>query len=364
VADVILREVCKEYSGGTEAVKNLNLECKDGELLCLLGPSGCGKSTTLRMIAGLEYATKGEIYIGNRLVNDLPPRDRDIAMVFETYALYPHLSVYGNIAFPLRVSGLPKKEIDRKVRDVAALLEIEDILPYGIRGLSDGQKQRVSIARALVRKPSVLLMDEPISHLDTNLRTRLRGELKRLQRELKITCIYVTHDQVEAMALADRIAVMNFGELQQIGTPEELYNHPANEFVAGFIGEPPMNFFEATVLEEGGKLKLLLSSAVVDVPREVAEALRTQETREVRVGIRPTDVLIFGEKVPDSIKVKVYFVEPRGDETEVIVMLPGGDTFRILITGSFLQQEGDNAWLKVKEGRLHIFEKTTGKALL
>jgi len=365
MADVILKEVWKEYAGGTEAVRDLNLKCEDGEFLCLLGPSGCGKSTTLRMIAGLERVTRGEIYIGGRLVNDLPPRDRNIAMVFETYALYPHLSVYNNIAFPLKVSGYPKVEIDRKVREVAELLEIEDILPYGIKGLSDGQKQRISIARALVREPHVLLMDEPISHLDTHLRTRLRGELKRLQRNTGVTCIYVTHDQIEAMALADKIAVMNFGELQQVGTPDELYNYPANEFVAGFIGEPPMNFLDGRILEENDNLWLFLSSSKVKLSEEVASALRGRErVDEIRVGIRPTDVLILRGETPNCIKARVYLIEPRGDETEVNVTLPGGDLLRVLVTGSFRGEEGESVWLEIKEGKLHVFDRSTGKALV
>jgi len=365
MADVVLKEVWKEYPGRVEAVRNLNLRCEDGEFLCLLGPSGCGKSSTLRMIAGLERVTRGEIYIGGRLVNDLPPRDRNIAMVFETYALYPHLSVYDNIAFPLRVGGYPKREIDKKVKSVAGLLEIENILFRGIRGLSDGQKQRVSIARALVREPSVLLMDEPISHLDTHLRTRLRGELKRLQRDTRVTCIYVTHDQIEAMALADRIAVMNFGELQQIGTPDELYNHPANEFVAGFIGEPPMNFLDGSISEESGDLWLFLSKSKVRLPRELARVLEKRgKVNEIRVGIRPTDILVLREETPNRIKAKVYIIEPRGDEVGISFVLPGGELLRVLVAGDFRAAEGEELWLEVKEGKLHLFDKSTGRALV
>ena len=238
MADVKLQNLWKIYGGTVVAVKDFTLQCHDKEFLCLLGPSGCGKSSTLRMIAGLEPVTSGEVFIGGRNVTAVPPKDRDIAMVFENYALYPHLSVYDNFAMPLKVRGFSKTEIDQKVRQAADILHMTDLLDRRTVRLGGGQKQRVGIGRAIVRNPAVFLMDEPISHLEAQLRAQMRVELKRLHIEVEATTIYVTHDQLEAMALADRIAVMNFGVLQQVGTPAELFDQPANQFVAGFIGLP------------------------------------------------------------------------------------------------------------------------------
>lgn len=267
------------------------------------------------MIAGLEQISKGEIYIGERPVNDVPPKDRNIAMVFETYALYPHLSVYGNIAFPLRIRNFSRSQTDKKVREIAEMLDMSDFLSKRVRGLGDGQKQRVSIARALVREPEVFLMDEPISHLDAKLRARMRGELKRLRRETGITCVYVTHDQIEAMALGDKIAIMNFGVLQQVGTPEEVFDHPATEFIAGFIGEPPMNFLDCALAREKGDLLLVSPSFKIHLPEEAKKTIEQKDIpSEVRMGIRPTDIEVWREKSElDSIKTEVYTVEPRGD---------------------------------------------------
>ncbi|MBC7189910.1 ATP-binding cassette domain-containing protein, partial [Candidatus Aerophobetes bacterium] len=246
MAEVILKGVYKRY-GRVEAVKNLNLHIKDKEFFCLLGPSGCGKSSTLRMIAGLEEISEGIIKIGNRIINNLEPKDRDVAMVFENYALYPHMTVYENLSYPLKGRGMTSSEIDKRVRYIAGLLQIAELLDRKPRQLSGGQKQRVALGRAIVRNPQVFLMDEPISHLDAKLRTLMRAELKRLQRELNTTTIYATPDQREAIAMADTIAIINKGEIQQIGTPLEIFNFPANEFVAGFTGEPPMNLFDCSV---------------------------------------------------------------------------------------------------------------------
>ena len=238
MARVKLENVWKKY-GDVEAVRNVTLECRDKEFLCLLGPSGCGKSSTLRMIAGLEYVTEGKIYIGDRCVNEIDPYKRDIAMVFESYALYPHKKVYDNMAYPLRVQKYKEDEIKMRVGRAAEILDIKELLDRWPRQLSGGQKQRVAIGRAIVRDPKVFLLDEPISHLDAKLRTHMRGELKRLHRDLDATMVYVTHDQLEGMTMADRIAVMNLGQLQQVGTPDEVFNHPKNKFVAGFIGGSP-----------------------------------------------------------------------------------------------------------------------------
>ena len=234
------------------AVKDLNLVCEQGEFVALLGPSGCGKTTTLRMIAGLEEITDGEIYIGERLVNKLHPKDRNIGLAFEDYAMYPPLNVYDNVAFNLRAKGVDKAEIDRKVREIAPLMQINDLLDKMPVKLSGGQKQRVNIARAIIREPELLLMDEPLSHLDGKARQAMRTEIKRLINKIKCTTVYVTHDQLEAMSLADKIAIINFGVLQQFGTPTEVYDDPANEFVASFIGEPPMNILETTIIDKNG----------------------------------------------------------------------------------------------------------------
>ena len=246
MATVTISDVWKYY-GKTMAVKELNLEIKNNEFMCILGPSGCGKSSTLRMLAGLEFISSGDIYFDDVRVNDLPPRDRDIAMVFENYALYPHKTVYENMANPLKLRRTPKDEIERRVRRAAEILEIDPLLGRKPVELSGGQKQRTAIGRAIVREPKVFLFDEPIAHLDAKLRSHMRGELKHLQRDLETTTVYVTHDQLEGMSMADRIAVMHEGVLQQLGTPEEIYNQPANEFVAGFVGEPPMNFLDCTL---------------------------------------------------------------------------------------------------------------------
>ena len=364
MAEVVLKGVCKNY-GEVEAVKNVDLRCEDGEFTCLLGPSGCGKSSTLRMIAGLEQISKGAICIGERRVNDVPPKDRNIAMVFETYALYPHLSVYGNIAFPLRIRNFSKSQIDKKVKEVAEMLDMNDFLPKRVRGLGDGQKQRVSVARALVREPEVFLMDEPISHLDAKLRTRMRAELKRLQRETGITCVYVTHDQIEAMALGDKIAIMNFGVLQQVGTPEEVFDHPATEFVAGFVGEPPMNFLDCTLERENGDLLLASPSFKVYLPKEIKNTIEQKVVpSEVRMGIRPTDIEVWRENSePDSIKAEVYTIEPRGDGLILTVKL-GKNLIRIECSEEFESRIGDMIWWNPEKERIHLFDKATGVSLI
>ena len=247
MSSVTLKNICKSYSNGFNAVKNVNIDIKDKEFVVLVGPSGCGKSTTLRMIAGLEEISSGELHIGDRLVNDVDPKDRDIAMVFQNYALYPHLSVYDNMAFALKLRKLPKDEIDKKVKEAAKILDLEKVLDRKPKALSGGQRQRVALGRAIVRNPQVFLMDEPLSNLDAKLRTSMRTEISKLHKSLGTTFIYVTHDQVEAMTMADRIVVMKDGIVQQIATPQEIYDNPANMFVAGFIGAPQMNFINVSV---------------------------------------------------------------------------------------------------------------------
>ena len=282
MSDIALHDVTKRYPDGTEAVKQLNLEIKDGEFMILVGPSGCGKSTALRMIAGLEDISDGELRIGENTVNDLAPKDRDIAMVFQNYALYPHMSVRENMAFPLRLAGVDDSEVKTKVEDAAKVLDLEQHLDRKPANLSGGQRQRVAMGRAIVRDPSAFLMDEPLSNLDAKLRVQMRTEVSRLQADLGTTTVYVTHDQTEAMTLGDRVAVMRGGVLQQVGTPADLYNEPDNLFVAGFIGSPAMNFMAATI--EGGRVKLPFGE--VELPSEHADKLGSHSGKVV-AGIRP-----------------------------------------------------------------------------
>jgi multiple sugar transport system ATP-binding protein len=294
VAGVQLDRITKVYAGGARAVSELSLEIADGEFLVLVGPSGCGKTTALRMIAGLEEITEGELRIGDRVVNHVPSRDRDIAMVFQSYALYPHLSVYDNIAFGLKLRKAPKDEIDRRVREAARSLDLEDYLDRKPRALSGGQRQRVAMGRAIVRQPAAFLMDEPLSNLDAKLRVQTRAEIARLQRELATTTIYVTHDQVEALTMGDRVAVMRKGELQQVAPPQELYDRPVNLFVGGFIGSPAMNLFEATLRSDGADgLRVDLGTQALSLDPELVRAragLRAYVDRPVILGIRPEDL--------------------------------------------------------------------------
>lgn len=295
MAKVVLEKVHKNYGSQEDAVKGASFTCNDGEFLVLLGPSGCGKTTTLRMITGLETITSGKIIIGDQVVNDLSPQERNVAMAFETYALYPPLTVYENIAFPLQVMKLSKDEVDKRVRNVADSLSITDILNAMPDSLAGGQMQRVSLARALVRDPTVFLMDEPLSHVDADVRHRARAEIKHMQAVSGKTVIYVTHDQIEAVALADRIIVMDLGVIQQIGTSLELYYEPVNLFVAGFIGEPPINIIESKTSVVDGKLRLAWSSDddialyydIRDIPNGAMEALNAYDGREILIGIRP-----------------------------------------------------------------------------
>jgi multiple sugar transport system ATP-binding protein len=293
VADIVLEDVWKIFDDGTEAVRALDLSIADGEFIVLVGPSGCGKTTALRMIAGLETVSKGEVRIADRVVNDVPPKQRDIAMVFQNYALYPHMSVFDNMAFGLKLAKVPKDEIQRRVQEAATILDMENLLQRKPAALSGGQRQRVAMGRAIVRHPRAFLMDEPLSNLDAKLRVQMRSEISRLQDELGVTTIYVTHDQVEAMTMGDRVAVIRKGELQQVDAPETLYEQPANLFVAGFIGSPAMNLFEATVERADGGLVAHLGSQRLPIPDDVLAnrpALRAYEGRSVVLGIRPEDM--------------------------------------------------------------------------
>jgi ABC-type sugar transport system ATPase subunit len=314
VASVELKNVWKKY-GDVVACQDVSWRCEDGEFFSLLGPSGCGKSSTMRMIAGLEAITSGDLLLDGRRVNNLPPKDRNVALVFENWALYPNMSVYDNIAFPLWVRKMPKDQIEEKVNWAARFLHLEDVLKQNVRGLSGGQQQRVSIGRAIVREPAVLLMDEPISHLDASLRARMREELEDLVRSLGVTTIYVTHDQVESMAMADRIAVMNLGVTQQIGTPQEIYGRPQNAFVAGFIGEPPMNFADCELVREDGRWARLQSPSLdVELSEEHKKRLAGYEgADQVQLGVRPEDVGVAVAPGPNSVAAAVDLALVHGD---------------------------------------------------
>ena len=356
MAKVTLKNIYKRY-GDNEVVTDANLEIPDKEFVVLVGPSGCGKSTTLRMIAGLEEISAGDMFIGDRRVNDLPPKERDIAMVFQSYALYPHMDVYNNLAFGLKLRGMPKAEIERRVREAATILGIEEFLDRKPKQLSGGQRQRVAMGRAIVREPKVFLFDEPLSNLDAKLRGQMRVELSRLHRRLQTTTIYVTHDQVEAMTLADRIVVMSQGLIQQVGAPTEVFRKPRNRFVAGFIGSPPMNFVDATVTDGALQAK--------DIKVPLTEALRTalaasSDPERVIMGIRPQDMELApaAEREAACIHGTVEVVEQMGAEDivylrmgdqEVIASLPGGTGLR----------PDDPLALNVAAGTLHLFDVKT-----
>ncbi len=361
-----LENVWKYYRGKEiQAVKDLNLTCEDGECLAFLGPSGCGKTSTLRMIAGLESISEGNIYIGAKRVNDLPPQSRNIAMAFEDYALYPPLTVFENIAFPLQAQAMPAAEVKRKVRQVADVLKIGDVLDKTPSELSGGQQQRISLARALVKEGvELVLMDEPISHLDTTLKNEIRTEIKRYHVEFGNTIVYVTHDQLEAMALGDRIAVMNLGVLQQIGTADELYDQPANLFVAGFIGEPPMNFIDATIVRENDQLYLRSASFKLPFSGEQAQRLEGANAAEIVVGIRPGDFELDQIDAPGFItfSAHVYAVEPVGDMT-VIYLRIGQERLLVTVLGSIDLEADQDLVVSFSSEHIHIFDKQSGDAI-
>jgi len=317
MANVILKKFTKKFKD-VIAVDDLNIEIKDKEFAVLVGPSGCGKTSTLRAIAGLEEATSGEIYIGDHLVNDVQPKDRDIAMVFQNYALYPHMDVYNNMAFGLKLRKFPKKEIDQRVEEAAEILGIENLLKRKPKQLSGGQRQRVAVGRAIVRKPKVFLFDEPLSNLDAKLRVAMRAEISKLHRRLEATIIYVTHDQVEAMTMASRIFIMNDGRLQQSGSPLDVYKQPTNRFVAGFIGSPAMNFLEATLSKEGRDYFIDVDGFKVKTTKESHAGIKDYIGKKILFGVRPEDLYntkYASKDIPDQpIKAKVEVIEPLGAE--------------------------------------------------
>lgn len=344
------------------AVNDFSLECEDGEFVGILGPSGCGKTTSLRMVAGLEEITRGEIIIGGRVVNNLHPKDRDIGLAFEDYALYPPLNVFDNIAFNLRAKGLPEAEIRQRVMEIAPLMKVEDLLANKPAGLSGGQKQRVNIARALVRHPSVLLLDEPLSHLDGKMRQILRTEIKRIHTQIKCTTILVTHDQLEAMSLSDKIAIMRDGRLQQFGTPLEVYDNPVNVFVAGFIGEPPMNLMKVRIEKEGITNYFLFPDRGlrVKVPSKYDGVVRAGD--EVILGVRPMDVLITSDS-DSGTPAPIGVFENLGDEKRISIEV-GHEEYLTLITEDERRYKpGEEIRLEFRETKTHIFDKNSGERI-
>ncbi len=367
MAGIKLIKVNKTFSGNVTVIPELNLEINDGEFVILVGPSGCGKSTTLRMIAGLEDITSGDLLIGGKKVNNVAPKDRDIAMVFQSYALYPHMTVYNNLAFGLKLRGVKKDEIDKKVRSAAKMLDIEKYLDRKPRALSGGQRQRVALGRAMVRSPQVFLLDEPLSNLDAKLRGEMRASISNLHKTLGVTFVYVTHDQVEAMTMADRIVVMKDGVIQQYDTPKTLYHNPANTFVAGFIGSPRMNIFEATVGLEKGKLYLLAEGGKMNVDRKYAEKLKQYVGKTVKVGIRPEDIrseeLYFGIDNAFKINVNVEMSEMMGAELYVYFTY-AGEKMIARVPSRVAVDTGMKIELAIDLNKIHLFDSDSGKSLL
>ena len=396
MAQILLEDVWKVFPDGTEAVRSLDLNIVDGEFMVLVGPSGCGKTTALRMVAGLEVITRGKVVIGDRIVNELPPKERDIAMVFQNYALYPHMSVFDNMAFGLKLQKVPRDEIDARVRDAANILGLGDLLKRKPAALSGGQRQRVAMGRAIVRHPQAFLMDEPLSNLDAKLRVQTRAEISRLQRELGVTTIYVTHDQVEAMTMGDRVAVMRKGMLQQVDDPQTLYEHPVNLFVAGFIGSPAMNLIDAALATSDGGMVVELGSSRLPIPDELlAErpALRGYDGRTIVLGIRPEDMedaalvsdapserrltstvelrealgsdVVVHFPIDASPAVTEHIMELASDIDEAVAAPAEAATANIVarLNPRTQAQPGDRIDLVVDTHRLHFFDTDTGAGI-
>ena len=362
MAIVTIRDLNKKYENGFHAVKDVNLEIRDKEFVVLVGPSGCGKTTTLRMVAGLEEITSGEIRIGEQVVNDLPPMDRNIAMVFQNYALYPHKTVFDNMAFGLQMRRYSKEEVQKRVKDAADILGIEALLERKPRQLSGGQRQRVAVGRAIVRHPQVFLFDEPLSNLDAKLRVQMRVELKRLHERLETTAIYVTHDQVEAMTLGTRVVVMKDGRVQQIGEPLELYGRPANKFVAGFIGSPAMNFVEVAISGSGEALWAEAAGLRIRVPQEMSTRVRSQSGQRLTLGVRPEAVRIANGVDDYSFATAVDVLEPLGNEI-LLNFRAGGVPMVARVDPGVRVKAHDNIRLALDPERLHFFDAKTETAI-
>ncbi len=363
MARVELRNVWKFY-GDVEACKDVSWKCENGEFFSLLGPSGCGKSSTMRMIAGLEEISRGDIFFDDKRVNDIPPGSRNVALVFENWALYPNMTVFDNIAFPLWVRKMPKEDIEKKVQWATDFLGLSDVLNKNVKNLSGGQQQRVAIGRAIVREPEVMLMDEPISHLDANLRLRMREELENLERKLGITTIYVTHDQAESMALADRIAVMNKGVIQQIGTPKDIYYFPRNLFVAQFIGEPPINVAECEIAYENGCIKIISESFRIKLDQYRYKEISTYKgPSKVKLAIRPENIYVVPSSTSDSADAEVTFVENQGERIILSLRLKGGEDFLVVVHDEVKPGIGSIIHIKFDKKYVHLFDCDTGNNL-
>lgn len=372
MATVVLSKVEKIYDGGVKAVENFNLEIADKEFIVLVGPSGCGKSTTLRMIAGLESISRGDLFIDGKRMNDVAPKDRDIAMVFQNYALYPHMTVFENMAFGLELRRVPKDEIKRRVLEVANAIGLSEYLDRKPKALSGGQRQRVALGRAIVRNPKVFLFDEPLSNLDAKLRVQTRTEISRLHRKLGATMIYVTHDQVEAMTMADRIVVMNRGVIQQVDTPLNLYNKPANKFVAGFIGSPAMNFIQGS-LYQNGTLCFRDKAGLLDMPlpAKVADKLKSYIGKDITMGIRPEDIHTAreAEQMPSASRAKLHLdvVEPMGNEVFLYFQMPAAQETSHLVARIDARQPlelHDDFECAIDTEKAHFFDTVTEQTLV
>ena len=368
MASISIKNITKVYPGDVLAVDDCSLDIPDKEFVILVGPSGCGKSTMLRMIAGLEEITKGELYIGDRLVNDVPPKNRDIAMVFQNYALYPHMSVYKNMAFALKLAKTPKAEIDRRVREAAKILDIEHLLSRKPKALSGGQRQRVALGRAMVRNPAVFLLDEPLSNLDAKLRTSMRTELIKLHHKLETTFVYVTHDQTEAMTMGDRIVVMNHAVVQQVDTPQNLYDFPCNMFVAGFIGSPQMNFIDAVLNTDSKGYYLEVGEDKLYLPADKAkDEIKEYAGKPVKFGVRPEDIYddeAFLNANPDSvISTNVEVSELMGSEV-YLYLTYAGNTLTARVAPTTKSRTGDSIKVGLDMNNIHLFDVETENTIL
>lgn len=367
MAKVTIKNLRKVFEGGIQAVSDVSLEIRDKEFMIFVGPSGCGKSTILRMIAGLEEPTEGEVYIGDRFVNDIPPKDRDIAMVFQNYALYPHMNVYNNMAFGLRLRKFPKQEIDKRVNYAADILGISELMDRKPRALSGGQRQRVAVGRAIVRKPKVFLFDEPLSNLDAKMRVQMRTEISKLHARLQATMIYVTHDQTEAMTMGDRIVVMKDGYFLQTSDPLNLYENPNNKFVAGFIGTPPMNFMKGTLVNKDGGIYFNEGKFEVKVVEDMAEKLSPFLEKEIIFGIRPENIydkLFVGEAAPENtIVATVEVVEPMGAENS-IYLTTGTHSFMARVEAHSKASVNEDIELVFNMSKVHFFNCETEEKIV
>ena len=375
MAGLTLKNIYKKYPGGVVAVSDVNLEIRDKEFIVLVGPSGCGKSTTLRMIAGLEEISEGELYIGDRLVNDIAPKDRDIAMVFQNYALYPHMTVFENMAFGLKLRKVPKDEIERKVNEAAKILDLTHLLDRKPKAMSGGQRQRVALGRAIVRSPKVFLLDEPLSNLDAKLRAQMRTEIAKIHKKLGTTFIYVTHDQTEAMTMGDRIVCMKDGFVQQVDTPQHLYENPVNKFVAGFLGSPQMNFIDAELKEEYGQYIVEFGATngrgnryqIIVPESKVNEDLAAYVGKEIILGVRPESIhdeeMYLSNASTGIIDANVEITEMMGAET-YLYLLCEGISLTARVSPRSTARPGDDIKVAIDPNRIHIFDKETEKAIV